>query len=623
MKISCIRYTNRLLAMLSLTALLVIVVSSCNTSEIEVEKPSTGFVTVDLALNVSAQHSTTRLSADITQKNASSFRGLQDWTLIPFAATLPATDTPPVTTSSDTLPGIITTKDAFVQKSNTYYNYLDQTVVDAVIGTNAYLCYGRAERGTDNFVNGSTVASFGTSGTDYRPGSISFSPNQICSLSALTEDEDAKGTALLAYLNGIANASVTDGGTTYTWSSEGSGLEKTFTALTNYDKDLEQYRLFAGSSASIKALVTTIYNVVANLSVETGTWQASLKTVILNTITDDLTYTITTTDGKTEITITSLGTSLGINRDGFPANINLPDGVAAVVWNDTSKAFEFATPTNVATDYKELVYPAELWYYTNSPIKTSNTSQASYYDNTWNTVLGRYTDGTAVALSTRSIAIVNPLQYGVGCIEGVVQATSETLRDANYTEISLKNGTTPNFPLTAVLFGGQCEQKFDFTPKDDSQYILYDCKVGYNDIENSADINLEKGSVTMTETGFSDESTAKFYTLSLQTPDATDVKIVLEFQNNSGESFYGENGLIAPGMRFYLVGTVTAPTTGDLRRVVTQDYKTQLIINVESLMHAYNVIPDLNAAMTSLKVVDIGVAPWTKKAEESHPVYNW
>ena len=114
----------------------------------------------------------------------------------------------------------------------------------------------------------------------------------------------------------------------------------------------------------------------------------------------------------------------------------------------------------------------------------------------------------------------------------------------------------------------------------------------------------------------------KFYTLSLQTIDNTDVKIVLEFQNNSGESFYGEDGLIAPGMRFYLVGTVPAPT-GTLPRVVTQDHKTQLIINVESLAHAYNVIPDLNTAMNVLNVVDIGIAPWTPRGSENHSVYNW
>lgn len=619
MMISCIRYTNRLLAMLSLTASLAIVVSSCNTSDVEIEKPSTGKVTVDLALNVSTQQSTTRLSTGTTQQEASSFRGMQDWTLIPFAPATPLS-TPPVRSTDTPLSGVITTPS--IDKVGTTYNYLDRNVVDAVIGTSAYLCYGRAVRadGSDNFDNGSTVASFGS----YSPSQITFGPQQICSLLKLTDN--ANGAALLAYLNGIAQSSVTVGGATYKWSelsSQDSGLERLLKTLTNYDEENNAYRFFAGSSTSIKALATMAYNVVAGLSYTDGTWQAALKTQILSNITGGLTYT---TDASTgEITITSLGTS----RDGFPANINLPDGAVAVVWNATDKAFEYATRTNVpedvAANYTKLVYPAELWYYTNSPIKTSKTSQASSYNNTWDNVLGRYTDGTAVTLDTRSIAIVNPLQYGVGCIEGIVQATSSTLRDANNNAISLTrevSGTTQdNFPLTAVLFGEQYDQQFDFTPdKTTLPRILYDPRVGYNADSGTGTINLGVGTATVENIASASD---KFYTLSLQTPDAKEVKIVLEFENNSGESFYGENGLIAPGMRFYLVGTVTAPTEGELLRVVTQDHKTQLVINVESLQHAYNVIPDLNTALNELKIVDIGVAPWTDRGAENHPVFNW
>ena len=382
------------------------------------------------------------------------------------------------------------------------------------------------------------------------------------------------------------------------------------------------------------------YNAVNSLSYSDGTWQAALKTEILDKIKDkkedQTTFgTVFTIDPTTsEITITSLGDS----RDGFPASVKLPDGAAAVLWDNSAnpKAFKYATRTNVpedvAADYTKLVYPAELWYYTNSPIMTSKTSQADSYSNTWNTVLGRYTDGPAVTLDTRSIAIVNPLQYGVGCIEGIVQATSSTLRDAKNNAISLTrevSGTTQdNFPLTAVLFGEQYDQQFDFTPNMTTlPRILYDPRVGYNADSGTGTINLGVGTATVENIAAASD---KFYTLSLQTPNAKEVKIVLEFENNSGESFYGENGLIAPDMRFYLVGTVAPPTEKggsslpeNERRVVTQDEKTQLVINVESLKHAYNVIPDLNTALNELKIVDIGVAPWTDRGAENHPVFNW
>lgn len=617
MMISCIRYTNRLLAMLSLTASLAIVVSSCNTSDVEVEKPSTGKVTVDLALNVSTQQSTTRLSTGTTQQEASSFRGMQDWTLIPFAAATP--DTP--------LPGVITTPSFDNYKVGDTYNYLDRNVVDAVIGTSAYLCYGKAVRadGTDNFDNGSTVASFDATSYSggYAPNTITFTPEQICRSEAFAAD--TKGIALLTYLNGIAQASVTEGGTTYTWyqlsSTDDTGLFRIFQSFTNYDDTQApgEHRLFAGSSVSIKALATNVYNAVAGLSYTDG-WKAALKTEILSKITDGLTsgtdYTIVGTSG--EITINSLGTA----RDGFPASVKLPDGAAAILWNNN--AFIYTTsnaiPYDAITDYTRLVYPAELWYYTNSPIKTSKTSQASFYNNNnpWNTVLDQYTDGSAVTLDTRSIAIVNPLQYGVGCIEGLVQAKENSLLDANGIPISLtrtEDGTTLyNFPLTAVLFDKQYSQQFDFTPVSGTQYILYDPRVG----SGVGAINLKKGSTTAAEAPAAD----KFYTLSLQTPDNSPVHIILEFQNNSGEPFYGENGIVAPGMRFYLIGTVTVPT-GELHSVVTQDYRTQLTINVESLQHAYNIIPDLNTAKNVLNVVDIGIRQWKQGSTSPKNVYNW
>lgn len=647
--ISCIRYTNRLLAMLSLTASLAIVVSSCNTSDVEIEKPSTGKVTVELALNVSTQQSATRLSTGTTQQEASSFRGMQDWHLIPFKVSpLPSPPAKPVTTdnTSTLLPGVITSLHNPIEISRTTEKYyLDQNVIDATIGTNAYLCYARAGRAdnTDDFDNGSTVASFDVANYSggYSTDQITFSPEQICSANNFSNN--ANGTALLAYLNGIAQAEVTVSGTTYKWCesnvsgsvSYDSGLGRIFNSLVNYDEDTQTYRQYAGSSVSIKALVTMIYNAVAKLSY--SGWQSDLKAKILSKITDGLTFTIGTDPSTSEEKITI--TSLGSNRDGFPARINLPDGAAAVKWDDNTKAFTSLTtiPEDHVTNNLTMVYPAELWYYANSPIKTSTSSQASNYNstNTWNTVLGYY-DGTSIALDTRSIAITDPLHYGVGCIETIVQAKTDPLLDAKDTDISLTHveGSTTmnNFPLTAVFFTGQYKQNFDFTPisisSNSSEGILYDPRVGYNASTKTGTIKLKQGNVQTVDGA---DANDKFYTLSLQTHAKTEVKVVLEFQNNSGESFYGENGLIAPDMRFYLVGTVAPPTEKggsplpeNEQRVVTQDEKTQLVINVESLKHAYNVIPDLNTAKNVLKVVDIGVKKWAPRDNpETHNVYNW
>lgn len=631
------RYIQRLYAvLLPLLAAVAaaVAVSSCSTADDALEPVSpTEAVTVDLALSVSAQHNGTRLSAATTQQASSDFRGIDSWLLIPFATTTT------VTASDSPLNGTI--RPAFTRQGTTY-NYLDQNVVDVAIGTGAYLCYGRAERtsigsstgiATDKFVNGSTLAKFDDPDYNggYAPSTITFSPEPICTDESFLIDP--KGVALLSYMNAIAQASVTKASTTYTWSDDPAldpALRRIFHSFTYYDETNSNYKPFAGSSTSVKALVTMVYNALNALSFGDGTWQASLKSTVLNKITEGLTidtdYTIdATTD---EITITSLGTS----RDGFPASSGLPDGAAAIQWDADNDQFKLLTATTITpttpaifSSMEQLVYPAELWYYANSTIRTATSSKAAYYnDASWSNVLGHYSPST-VGPDTRSIAIYDPLQYGVGCVEVYVQATAVTLSDAMSTPIALTHGqgnAVDNFPLTAVLLGGQHRQQFDFTPvpavsPNEPEGILYDPQVGYDADSGTGSISLRQDEQTTAQY----PATGTCYTLSLQTRDGDDVPIILEFLNNSGEPFYGIGGVVAPGMRFYLVGTVTAPSpTG---AVVVQDCKTQLVVNIASLANAYNVIPPLQTAQSGLTVVNVGIRQWTNVGTVSHPVYNW
>ena len=628
------RYIQRLYAvLLPLLAAVAaaVAVSSCSTADDALEPVSPAeAVTVDLALSVSAQHNGTRLSAATTQQASSDFRGIDSWLLIPFATTTT------VTASDSPLNGTISP--AFTRQGTTY-NYLDQNVVDVAIGTGAYLCYGRAERttggsstgiATDKFVNGSTLAKFDDPDYNggYAPSTITFSPEPICTDESFLIDP--KGVALLSYMNAIAQASVTKASTSYTWSDD-PALLRIFHSFTYYDETNSNYKPFAGSSTSVKALVTMVYNAVALLSFGADDWRADLQAEILSTITNGLTldtdYTIdATTD---EITITSLGDS----RDGFPASSGLPDGAAAIQWDAANNQFKLLTATTITpttpaifSSMEQLVYPAELWYYANSTIRTATASQAAYYnDASWSNVLGHYSPST-VGPDTRSIAVSDPLQYGVGCVEVYVQATSATLSDAMATPIALthdeQDNTVDNFPLTAVLFGGQHRQQFDFTPvpavsSDEPEGILYDPQVGYDADSGTGSISLRQDNKTTAEY----PTTGTCYTLSLQTRAGDDVPIVLEFLNNSGEPFYGIGGVVAPGMRFYLVGTVTAPSPPGA--VVVQDCKTQLVVNIASLANAYNVIPPLQTAQSGLTVVNVGIRQWTNVGTVSHPVYNW
>jgi hypothetical protein len=97
---------------------------------------------------------------------------------------------------------------------------------------------------------------------------------------------------------------------------------------------------------------------------------------------------------------------------------------------------------------------------------------------------------------------------------------------------------------------------------------------------------------------------------------AADVNVALEFVNND-KDFYGKDGLIAKGQKFYLVGALKVGSgTGDLtwpagipqsgnERVFIQDFMTTAEFTIDngsdsperkpSLQNAYSVIPDLRS----------------------------
>jgi hypothetical protein len=87
-------------------------------------------------------------------------------------------------------------------------------------------------------------------------------------------------------------------------------------------------------------------------------------------------------------------------------------------------------------------------------------------------------------------------------------------------------------------------------------------------------------------------------TLVYQSNDNENVPLILEFENRSGQAFYGvDQKIVYPNTRFYLVGTISAPTYDNsndyTKRVFTQDYTTTVNAEVTSLAGAYNVLPNI------------------------------
>lgn len=567
------------------------------------------FVTVTLALNVSSQQDNgTRLPVDAIQHQGNNFRGLQDFTLIPFAVADPTASPDPVVKTDTPIDGSV---NGLSRRENTY-NYIDEQTVDVSIGTNAYLCYAKAipTAPATKFYYGSTLPDY----TTLTPQAITFNPDYICA-DASTAVSAAQ--ALTDYLTTIANSSYTDGesNTTYWRTATHARLKTIFANFTN-NVNGEQL-VFAGSSVNVLALVNQLYGVVASLSfdptanpTEYGIRQAILDNILATGVTP----TYDTTDPTLVTGVEGLPTSM----TGFPASTDLPDGAAALKWNSTSNAFELqttstsVTPINSLTQY---VYPAELYYYDNSAIRTSNASQSVAYSNpNWSEVLAYYTTNNVVELSTRSIAIKDPMDYAVGCLEAYVWANSATLTDADFNNVELGTGIGyNNFPLTGFLLGGQYRQQFDFTPADSTKAegIIYDKTLGNTVyLAPATDANGDG----------QPDNPSYFYTLSLQTFDETSVKIILEFQNNSDQPFRGRDGLVYPGTKFYLVGTISSPLND---RVITKDHITKIGIRINSLADAYNVIPDLLTVTREFNVVNIGITKWDDTSTGTKNIYNW
>lgn len=375
------------------------------------------------------------------------------------------------------------------------------------------------------------------------------------------------GAAVLQALNGVAAAT--------SWS-------------TSQDEQLKAlYDLYikntAGSAASVKVLLEDLNNKMTALN--TGSTATVAQAVIA--------------------AIEAAQT--GIEASTFPRNYNLPDGVAQVAWSGT--AFKFVGNADVtiganAIDPTTICYPAGLYYMANTPIKTTDALDP-VFPNFANWADG-FADwaGTSVTATTRGIALTNPVQYAVASLAVKVKCATSTLSDnaEEYTEDLTTGGqaqtiTVPadGFKLTGVVIGGQPE-----TVGWDFKNLAGDHLMNIYDNAVPADVTAKYGSESpinytlvledLVEKAVSDKTKASV------------VNIALEFENTSGQSFYGQDGLVPAGAKFYLVGQLdlnaqqgVTDTTGRTS-VFSQDYTTTATFTISSLENAYNGIPDLRAS---------------------------
>ena len=340
----------------------------------------------------------------------------------------------------------------------------------------------------------------------------------------------------------------------------------------------------AGSAASVKVLLEDLNNKMTALN--TGS-TATVAQAVINEIAD---------------------AQAAITASTFPRDYNLPDGVAQVAWSGT--AFKFVGNADVtiganAIDPTTICYPAGLYYMANTPIKTTDAIDPVFpnFASWTNGFAADWTDASVTA-TTRGIALTNPVQYAVASLAVKVKCATSTLPDnaADYADDPTTGGqaqtiTVPadGFKLTGVVIGGQPE-----TVGWDFKNLAGDHLMNIYDNAVPADVTAKFGSESpinytlvledLVEAAVSDKAQASV------------VNIALEFENTSGQSFYGQDGLVPAGAKFYLVGKLNlnaeegvTDTTGRTS-VFSQDYTTTATFTINSLKNAYNGIPDLRAS---------------------------
>lgn len=463
----------------------------------------------------------------------------------------------------------------------------------------------------------------------------------------------------------------------------GSEEWKEWVATNYHSRSREEYR--AGSSTAVKSMIIDMYKVIkaaADDSEATDDNEANAKRLAEQILSNALKYF----DGETgEFKgISTLKSANIVTAEYWAANFEgakdlnkypfedfgIPEGAAQIgfhylgqptgVGTDTYQRDEFyyklpnqplVNPTMTEFEPKKYLYPAELWYYVNSPIRTStdgNITAASYPDgvNKWNDETNYWTgwDSPGVVTSaTRAVAVTHSINYGVALLKSVVSYSTSNLLD---NRVAMTEETTPNsipvssanLQLRGILVGGQ-------NPRMNWQFVRkYEAKGDYEDVENN-DLSLFDGVIydhSHAKDGNNKDipvlipsgtnASATFYTLVYDNYNSTeavnnqnDVYVALEFVNG-GSAFWGRDNMIPSGGVFYLVGKLPKPTAAQIStgldwpkdhqippvdskgvslevlRVFIQDFMTtaNFKIGSESLQHAYYSIPDLRASQMSL-----------------------
>ncbi len=536
-------------------------------------------VKTQFAINIGSVGKGTRMSADDTQQGGDKFNGMSSIYLLPLNAV------PEATTNFTSNVGLTDIAAELASLDDSHRKIYEN--VSIPVGTTNFLLYAKGPSGdygaADAFSKGA-IDAFNIS-TSSKPGDIEFKAVKIAN-----GDFSTELASRVAFLNAIKSV---EG-----WSTtEDLTLSQAYTAFTQSAQNR------AVSSSALTKWMQDLYDVAKTKKDDENV--GTVATAIMNAIVStESGYFTADADGKLTI---------ATGKADFPSTMSLPDGVAIVKYaSDSFAAVNAIGGTSTNLDVTSIIYPLPITYRCNTLAKATDadittwpnsTSAWANYDWANN---GWYGD---VKVTSRTIALDNPINYGVALLETTVSCSAPTLQDNDGTNTVNVNVPAGGFPVTGLLVGGQPESV-------DWNYLSEKA------VSAHTQTVYDKSVTTGMTAAYGASTLASNYTLLFDsyTSDANQAKIrvAIELQNNSGQEFTGVDGVVSAGEKFYLIAELNPASISagsiswndvadDLRfpkksvtRVFIQDFKTKAAFNIKSLKNAYVTIPDLRS--TTLKL---------------------
>lgn len=565
-------------------------------------------VKTQFALNLPYAATGTRMTENATQQN-NNFRGMSGMTLLPFAET--AVEGGETSTSAMILG---TNANAFDTDGAGQGRYVYRDI-EIPVGTQSFVFYGKAT-GTPESVDAEKCFKYGylTENSISPKAKVSLSGvrfalkeiNSGLNLGAATETGEEGYNKVLAALKNVTDTKVG----TIAWNN--IGTPATDMKLDHAKKLWEAFsKLKAGSSASVKVALERLAESTGVDALADGDDATENGAGLLALLRKNAEEAAATLEGV-----------------DFPNKINIPDGAVALNYT-ASDGWKYQSSVTMKEDnkiaYANITYPASLNYFvktaamannepatTLSPTGTFWPKQDDWakYDaknsttDPWTSLSG-WSQG--VQNSTRTIALKEAIQYGVANLKLTIKANEENLDDnASQTggQVADQNiDVTDKLKMTGVLVGGQpSEVAWNYEPTSTATFdrTVYDNKMNKSDdVVNTTGIAVPVNSP-------SDPN----YTLVLDNKKTTGgsqvdaVYVTVELVNGTDVDFYGVDGMVPKGGKFYLVGKLDMNKAGldkkGLDHIFVQDHTTVANLTIMNLKNAYNNIPDLRSTSVSV-----------------------